>query len=79
MTADNCIKSLTHHQARPDCHHHFKPGWKLRDYFCNESGNGVPIVWFMEFCLIKAVNQYDVVFFRQFPLCKEERGGKKGG
>lgn len=56
--------SLTHHQARPDGHHHFKPRWKLRHNFRNESGDGVPVVRFMEFCLIKAVNQYDVVFFR---------------
>lgn len=60
----NAVNSLTHHQARPDCHHHFKPRRKLRHYFCNKSGDGVPIIWFMEFCLIKAVNQYDVVFIR---------------
>lgn len=55
---------LTHHKACPDCDHQFKPGWKFGDYFGNKSGNGVPVVRFMELCLIKTVNQDYVVFFR---------------
>ena len=63
---DHCyILIKTHHQAGPDCDHQLQPEWKFGDYFGNKSGDGVPIVWFMEFCLIKTVNQYDVVFFRQ--------------
>lgn len=60
-----CHKSpQTHHQACPDCDHQFKPGWKFGYYLGNESGNGVPIIWFVEFSLIKAVNKYDVVLLR---------------
>lgn len=63
MTTVHGVSSLTHHQARPDSHHHFKPRRKLRYNFRDESGDGVPVIRFMEFCLIKTVDQYDVVFF----------------
>lgn len=58
------LNDLTYHQPSPHCDHQLEPEWKFGDYFRDESGNGVPIVWFMELCLIKTVNQYDVVFFR---------------
>lgn len=52
----NVKKSLTHHQACSDCDQQLKPEWKFGDYFGDEGGDGVPIVWFMKFCLIKTVN-----------------------
>lgn len=64
MTTVHGVNSRTHHQACPHSHHHFKPRWKLGYNFRNKRGDGVPVIRFMEFCLIKAVNQYDVVFFR---------------
>lgn len=60
---------FSHQQARPDCDHQLEPGREPGNDLGDEGSNGVSIVWLVELCFTQTVNQYDVVFFRQLPLC----------